>query len=311
MSKVGRKLTLKRKLGSGNFGEVYAATCTTSGRTVACKLERREVECPQLQNESKIYKKMQGKEGFPGAFWFGSDADHNILIIEKLGPSLEYLYNYCGRSFSDQTVLLIGEQLIARLEIFHDADFIHRDIKPENFLIGRKEKRNMIYLIDFGLSQCYRDPVSNRHHVWQKAKKLVGTVRYSSINSQHGYEQSRRDDMESIAYVLLYFSKGYLPWQGVITSDKGVKKSRILEIKENLSIAYLCDNANIVIKRLLQYSRTLRFEDRPNYTFLQGLFLEALDFEDYAGSSRCFDWVEKKNIMKHMSSMPLDPCFAR
>jgi len=148
-------------------------------------------------------------------FFFGNEGEANIMIMEKLGKNLETLFNECSRIFSIKTILNIAIQILSRIQFFHSKCYIHRDIKPENFLIGIDECNKLIYLIDFGLSKLFKDPVLGTHIAYVDHKSFTGTARYASISTHIGIEQSRRDDLESIGHMLIYFVKGMLPWQGI------------------------------------------------------------------------------------------------
>jgi len=161
--------------------------------------------------------------------------------MELIGPSLEDLLVYCGQKFSLRTTLLITDQLISRIEHIHSKNFIHRDVKPDNFLVGLGKNSNRIYVIDFGLAKRFRDNKTQQHIPYKENRSLTGTVRYASINAHLGIEQSRRDDLESLGYVLVYFKKGKLPWQGIAAETKAENYQKIMEKKMSLSVEQLCD----------------------------------------------------------------------
>lgn len=162
------------------------------------------------------------------------------MVMELLGPSLEDLFNFCQRRFSLKTVLLLADQLISRIDFIHSRNFIHRDIKPDNFLMGLGKKGNLVYIIDFGLAKKYRDGRTHQHIPYRENKNLTGTARYASVNTHLGVEQSRRDDLESLGYVLMYFNRGALPWQGLKAATKRQKYERISEKKMSTTIDDLC-----------------------------------------------------------------------
>jgi serine/threonine protein kinase len=195
---------------------------------------------PQLLYETKLYKILHDGVGIPKVHWFGVEGDHSIMVMDLLGPSLEDLFNYCKRKFSLKTVLMLADQMIQRIEYIHSRLFIHRDIKPDNFLIGIGKRQHYVYIIDFGLAKRYRDPKSGEHIPYKDNKSLTGTARYASINTHLGIEQSRRDDLECLGYVLLYFMRGSLPWQGNRAKTKKEKYDSIKEKKTEISVEELC-----------------------------------------------------------------------
>ncbi|EGR31609.1 hypothetical protein IMG5_105910 [Ichthyophthirius multifiliis] len=229
--KVGGKFRIGKKIGGGSFGEIYQGINTQTNEEIAIKLESIKTKFPQLEYESKVYKILLGGVGIPNMHWFGKDGDYNIMVIDILGSSLEDQFNNSQKKFSVKTIVMLAEQMISRIEYFHSKNFIHRDIKPDNFLMGINRKAETLYIIDYGLSKKYRDIKTGQHIDYKEGKSLTGTVRYSSINTHIGIEQSRRDDLEAIGYVLIYFLRGSLPWQGVRAQTKKQKYEKIGEIK--------------------------------------------------------------------------------
>ena len=270
--RVGQKYRLGRRIGGGSFGEIYLGTNIVSGEEVAIKLESMKSKHPQLIYEAKLYTLLKGIVGIPVVKWYGKEGDFNVMVISLLGPSLEDLFNYCGRKFSLKSVLMIADQLITRIQYVHGKHFLHRDIKPDNFLAGIGHRSNILYIIDFGLAKKYWDSSTQLHIPYKDKKSLTGTARYASINTHIGIEQARRDDLESLGYVLMYFLRGSLPWQGIRCNDKREKYTLIMQKKQSVPLEELCSGFPVEFFKYLQYCRSLRFEEKPDYSFLKSLF---------------------------------------
>ncbi|XP_010481777.1 PREDICTED: casein kinase 1-like protein 7 isoform X1 [Camelina sativa] len=291
---IGGKFKLGRKIGSGSFGELYLGVNVQTGEEVAVKLENVKTKHPQLHYESKLYMLLQGGSGIPNLKWFGVEGDYSVMVIDLLGPSLEDLFNYCNRKFTLKTVLMLADQLLNRVEYMHIRGFLHRDIKPDNFLMGLGRKANQVYIIDFGLGKKYRDLQTHKHIPYRENKNLTGTARYASVNTHLGVEQSRRDDLESLGYVLMYFIKGSLPWQGLKAGTKKQKYDRISEKKVSTPIEVLCKNQPSEFVSYFQYCRSLRFDDKPDYSYLKRLFRDLFIREGYQ-----FDYVFDWTVLKY------------
>ncbi|KAJ8568723.1 hypothetical protein K7X08_030945 [Anisodus acutangulus] len=302
-ARVGNKFRLGRKIGSGSFGEIYLGTNIQTNEEVAIKLENVKTKHPQLLYESKLYRILQGGTGIPNVRWFGVEGDYNGLVMDLLGPSLEDLFNFCSRKLSLKTVLMLADQMINRVEFVHSKSFLHRDIKPDNFLMGLGSRANQqVYIIDFGLAKKYRDTSSHQHIPYRENKNLTGTARYASMNTHLGIEQSRRDDLESLGYVLMYFLRGSLPWQGLKAGNKKQKYEKISEKKFSTSIEALCRSYPTEFASYFHYCRSLRFEDKPDYAYLKRIFRDLFIREGFQ-----FDYVFDWTILKYQQSQIAAP----
>ncbi|KAH8514489.1 hypothetical protein Peur_058073 [Populus x canadensis] len=300
--RVGNKFRLGRKIGSGSFGEIYLGTNIQTNEEVAIKLENVKTRHPQLLYESKLYKMLQGGTGIPNVKWFGVEGDYNVLVMDLLGPSLEDLFNFCNRKLSLKTVLMLADHMINRVEFVHSKSFLHRDIKPDNFLMGLGRRANQVYAIDFGLAKKYRDTSTHQHIPYRENKNLTGTARYASMNTHLGIEQSRRDDLESLGYVLMYFLRGSLPWQGLKAGTKKQKYEKISEKKVSTSIEVLCRGYPTEFASYFHYCRSLRFDDKPDYAYLKRLFRDLFIREGFQ-----FDYVFDWTILKYQQSQSSNP----
>lgn len=298
---VGGHYIIGKQLGVGSFGEIYLGMDQNEAndspdKLVAIKLENRNKDVHLLNFEAKIYEYLyqKGKNmGIPKLYWSGVQDDYNILIIEMLGPNLENLYNLCGRQFSLKTTCILAQELIKKMSYIHSRGIIHRDIKPENFLIGFNS--NDIYVIDFGLCKKFKNK-DNSHVPFALNKKLIGTVRYASLNSHLGHELSRRDDLESIGYMLVYFLKGSLPWQGLGQKgmDRDLKYRMIYECKKNTTTEQLCQGLPKEFRAYMEHVKSLEFQEKPNYNYLYNLFTQLFKKNKFVYDD-IYDWTKIKN----------------
>jgi len=202
--------------------------------------------------------------------------DSKAMVIELLGANLETVFRQSKDRFQAAKVALIGIQMLKLIRHLHSKSFVHRDIKPENFTIGLEELKNNIYMIDFGLAKYYRDPKIKLHMPYRNNKSLVGTARYASINTHLGIDQTRRDDIEAMLYVLIYFLRGSLPWQGFKEAVKRKKYIKIMEAKLEIPIELLCKDLPREISNLLNYARFLKYDEKPDYEYMHSLLLKLL-----------------------------------
>lgn len=243
--------------------------------------------------------------GIPNVYYFGQEGLHNILVIDLLGPSLEDLFDHCGRRFTIKTVVMVAKQMLSRVQTIHEKNLIYRDIKPDNFLIGRPGTKasNVIHVVDFGMAKQFRDPKTRVHIAYRERKSLSGTARYMSINTHLGREQSRRDDLEALGHVFMYFLRGGLPWQGLKAATNKQKYEKIGEKKQTTAIKDLCEGFPEEFSKYLTYVRNLGFEDTPDYDYLRDLFTQSLKNTGEVEDGE-YDWMKiNKDSGKGWDSM--------
>jgi casein kinase 1 len=290
---LGRYL-LRRKLGSGSFGDVYEAEDQDTHGIIAAKFDTNR-ENPQLIHEHKIYRFLAGMDGIPNVYGLYDWGRSRVLIMDHLGPSLETLFRRCSRRFSLKTVLMIADQMLRVIEWVHSCGVLHRDIKPQNFLVGRGEQRNKIYLIDFGCSTTWIDPRTHLHEIYTRNNGLIGTCYYVSINTHLGDLQSRRDDLESILYVLVRFLIGRLPWQGAHIKDAKERGDRVTQTKIHTAPEMLCAGLPQEFRMILEGIRSLNFDEAPNYFWMRQTFMDLFIEQGFVYDG-IFDWDDSAAI---------------
>ena len=286
-------ILLNKKLGNGSFGQIYQCLNTKTNEILACKIESINELKPQLYHESKILLLMKNCTGFPTCYDFILTDQDKILIMDYLGPNLDTIMNKLPsdnniKKFTTKTSLMIMIQAIERLKSLHEKGIIHRDIKPENFVIGPKNKERIIYLIDFGLSK----KISNDKILptIKADRNIIGTMRYISMNTHQGYEQGRRDDLESLFYIIIYFIKGELPWQNIKCKTRQEKYNKIFEIKKKVTEdGELVEDLPLEMKKMLEYILGLNFAERPNYLMMKKAIELILNKLNYSNDLQ-FDW---------------------
>jgi serine/threonine protein kinase len=271
------------KIGHGSFGEVWKVTEKTTNNEMAFKIEEKKdimssKSKSMLRYEYKIYMNME-KTGLvrvvPKVYKFMSTPRYNIMVMELLDKSLEKIFNENNKSFPLGTILWLGINMVELLESIHKTGYLHRDIKPNNFMFRKLDNNKLeMCIMDFGLAKKYleQDDKKNKIHIPLKTgRSLIGTARYASTNIHMGIEPSRRDELMSIGYILVYFCNGKLPWQGLKKKSGIDHIENIGEKKMGISIDKLCKNLLPCFKDYLKYCSSLKFEEEPNYKYLKDL----------------------------------------
>ncbi|KAG1842710.1 kinase-like domain-containing protein [Suillus tomentosus] len=258
-TRVDGRFWLEDILGSGSYAVVYRAQNFLNDDLVAIKLE------PLTSHPSSV----EHGVGIPRAIWFGRESTYHVLALELLGPSLHDLFKAHDRKFNLHTVVNLGEQLLSRLEHIHSYNYIHGDIKPQNVLLGLGDLSQTLFVVDFGIAKKYWNAATETHIPFRQGRHLTGTPAFASINNHLGLEPGRRDDLESLSYMLIYFIRGTLPW--LTSSHEKLSSSDILERKVDTTIAVLCDGVPSEFANLLVYSRSLSFSEDPDYDYLRSL----------------------------------------
>lgn len=293
---AGGRFETSKVLGEGCFGTVYSGVDKKTGTKVAVKYElksNRVQGCLALEYDLlQVLHREAVIQGFAQAYYFGKEEPYTCMVMDLLGKSLEDYVEDHGGKLNVKTTVLVAEQVLWRIEYLHSQGILHRDIKPENFMFGIDRQIHHIYLIDFGLSTRYWN---GKHLEMSNRNSLTGTVRYASINSQRGYTQSRRDDLEAIGHMLMYCLRGALPWSGLKVKSDAERSLKIREKKESVPLNELCASFPEEFLSYLSYCRGMSYRERPDYDMLRKLF-SAVRRREGPMQDHDFQWLVDKDL---------------
>ena len=290
-----KKYKIIKRIGKGAFGSVFVGKNINKIDYVAIKLELKNQTDTILEREAYILHMLRGF-GIPRVISYGHNLKYNILIQELLGKSLDKLLFKKNKKLSLKDSCMVGIQILDRLEYIHNKSIIHRDIKADNFLIGLKNTE-VIYIIDFGLAKQYRSTKTGKHVKYCVNKKWSGTSRFASANTLRGIEPSRRDDMESFCYLLLYLMKGTLPWDKLNETSEINEILIIYKMKQYMPADVMFKELPSQMSDFYKYCKNLGFEQKPNYKYLRKLLISILE---YIGEKNdlYFSWIIQNSLKK-------------
>ena len=291
---IFKKYHTLSKIANGAFSEIYSGTNIINKEKVAIKIEKRNLKDKYLESECFTLFTLRSI-GIPKVLSFGHNKDYDILVMPLLGKSLLDIFNAKNLNYEFKDICLIAIQIIDRIQWVHSRKIIHRDIKPDNILIGLKDP-HLIYLIDFGLSEKFQSTKTGKHIKISQLKTFTGSVNFCSSNATRLLQQSRRDDLESIGYMLVYLMKGSLPWQNVKIDNKKENYFKVAQLKKLINPEILCKDLPKEFAQYLRYVKNLKFEEEPNYAYLRNLFVKMMEKQGLEEGRCFFSWVNLNDM---------------
>ncbi|KAK6512769.1 casein kinase I [Arthrobotrys conoides] len=280
---------LEGRIGRGRYATTFLCdNVTQSPRTrLVVKVEFPGEEDKLLRWEYDMYRNLKGIPGIPCIHDFLTDVNGSYLFMDPLGPNMDDILKSCGGQFSQKTTVAVGLQMLDRIESVHQRGILHRDIKPSNFVTGGHQARDQIFLLDFGLSAFWKNTETNEH-IPHMREEITGPLDYCSINIHEENLPSRRDELESLCYMLIYFLKGSLPWQMIEGPEGDWRHNEVGRLKKETLLADLCSGIPIRFQVMLEYVRELEYDAQPDYQHLRNLIQGGDLIDPY---NHVYDWA--------------------
>ena len=303
------KYSIKYLISKGSFGEVYFGTNIIDGKNYALKTEERSIEESVLKHECYVLLNLKGP-GIPSVISYGVSGKYNILVENLLGKSIQDIWEAKKRKFNLKDTCVFAIQAISRLEYVHSKNYIHRDIKPSNFLVGNPDN-SQLYLIDFGNARKYKSSKTGKHIKLIKRKKVFGSLIFLSTNAVNAIEQTRKDDLETLGYAIIYLYIGSLPWSSFKHKNLTQGVLKIREERKKISIEKICDGMPNEMNIYLNYVNNLKYEECPDYEYLRKLFWNVL--KKIGENKLLFSWADRNIsrkiiISRKRNRSPRDLC---